>query len=109
MSKKDNLDTDFKAIRAIFEKTENEKDKLGLKLVDRAVFMQKTLKNLEQNVEENGEIVVMCQGSYSIDRQNPALTAYTGLIKQYSSIVKQIIDLLPVKQEEKEDLFDTFE
>ena len=106
---KANLDTDFKTIRAIFEKTNNEKDKLGLNLVDRAEFMQGTLKNLECNIKEYGEIVLMCQGSYSIERQNPALTAYTGLIKQYSNIVNQIINLLPIKQEEKEDLFDTFE
>ena len=107
--KKNNLDTDLKEIRKKFEGLNNDTDRLGLNLVDRAMFMQETLKNLEANVKENGEVVVMQQGTYSIDRQNPALQAYTGLIKQYSSLINQIIGLLPKEDREQVDDFDNFE
>lgn len=109
MGKKNELDTDLKEIRKKFEGLKSDTGRLGLNLVDRATFMQKTLKNLEQDVEKNGEVTEMVQGSYSIQRQNPALQAYTGLIKQYQSIVNQIINLLPKEKKHKVDDFDEFE
>lgn len=83
-------------------------DKVGLELVTRAIFMQNTLNRLEKRILEQGEVVEMCQGSYSIDRINPALQVYNNTIKNYTSIMKQICDMLP-DDEEEEDEFDTFE
>ena len=48
----------------------------------------------------------MCQGSYSINRANPALQAYNTMIKNYTSSIKQLVDMLPdgSKQVEGESL-----
>lgn len=83
-------------------------DKIGLGLVGRAIFMQETLKDLETKIDKDGTVVEMCQGSYSIDRINPALQAYNNTIKNYTSIMKQINDSLP-PEEDDDDEFDTFE
>lgn len=96
------LDIDLKAIAEKFDK-EDPKGKLGLTLLDRAVFMQEELKKLEAKIAKDGSVTEMCQGSYSIDRINPAVNAYNGIIKNYSSVIKQLNDLLPIEENENDE------
>ena len=87
--------SDLKELRKIFEKTKNNKSKLAMSLLDKADFMNETLKMLEAKVRLEGVVTTMCQGSYDIERENPALKSYNTTIKNYVSVVKQIVDLLP--------------
>ena len=48
----------------------------------------------------------MCQGEYSIDRENPALKSYNTTIKNYQALIKQITELLPNENESNRDDFD---
>ena len=48
----------------------------------------------------------MCQGDYSIDRENPALKSYNTTIKNYQTLIKQITELLPSESENNGDNFD---
>lgn len=100
--------TKLDEIRKLFEAEDTSKNKLGLSLVDKAIFMEKTLGELQVKIEQNGVVTEMCQGSYTIERENPALKSYTSLIKNYNSIIKQIYDLLPNEQP-KTDAFEDFE
>lgn len=68
---------------------------LGLALIDKAKFMEKTLQELQKKIDSNGVITEMCQGSYSIDRANPALQAYNVTIKNYTVVIKQLNEMLP--------------
>lgn len=86
---------DINDLRQIFEKTDDNKSKLALSLLDKASFMNKALIDLERKVNEDGVVTVMCQGSYEIERENPALRAYNTTVKNYTSVIKQIVDLLP--------------
>lgn len=74
-----------------------ENNVLGLALIDKAKFMEKTLQELQTVIDATGVITEMCQGSYNIDRANPALQAYNVTIKNYTSVVKQLNDMLPNK------------
>lgn len=80
---------------------------LANKLLDKAIFMEETLQKLQKEVNEKGVTTTMCQGKYDIDRTNPSLQAYNNLIKNYTSVIKQLNDMLP-KQEHKEDDFEEF-
>lgn len=71
---------------------------LGLALLDKAVFMEQTLNDLEKEIVAGGVVTKMCQGSYDIDRQNPALNAYNTTIKNYTSIIKQLNDMMPAEK-----------
>lgn len=82
-------------LRIVFEKMNDNKSKLALSLLDKAEFMEDTLKQLQDRIKENGVVTSMCQGSYNIDRANPALQAYNVTIKNYNSVIKQLVDLLP--------------
>lgn len=100
------LNKDIKELRKIFENEENPG--LALMLLDKAEFLEATLSDLKRKVEETGVVTEMCQGSYSIDRENPALRSYNTTIKNYTSIIKQLNDMLPKKNILKDDDFDNF-
>ena len=101
-----NLKINLNAIAEKFNEDEPQ-GKLGLSLLERAAFMQDELKKLEEKIKEDGSVTEMCQGNYSIDRINPAVNAYNGIIKNYTSVIKQINDLLPV-EDNKTDEFEEF-
>ena len=87
--------TNINDLRAVFENINDNKSKLALSLLDKADFMNKTLLDLEKKVKEDGVVTLMPQGSYAIERENPALRSYNTTVKNYTSVVKQIVDLLP--------------
>lgn len=112
MAKKGNETTlkQLEDIRKIFSKdTSINKNKLGLSLVDEAIYMKQTLDKLKEKIDKNGVVTEMCQGSYTIERENPALKSYTSLIKNFNTTVKQVNDLLPTEEPKQEDPFDNFE
>ena len=84
---------------------------LSMKKID-----YKDLKSLEKTFIDMGtdkaklglSLTEMCQGSYSINRENPALRSYNISIKNYQSLVKQITELLPKNDISIEDEFDNF-
>ena len=85
---------DLDKIEKAFEKLGGNKAILGLKLLKEAQFHEKTLETLRANIEANGATSEMCQGSYSITRENPELKSYNTMVKNYQSLIKQINDLL---------------
>lgn len=96
-------------LKEVFSQDLTSKNRLGLSLVNEAIFMQQTLRELKEKVRENGVVTEMCQGNYYIERENPALKSYATIIKNYNSTLKQINDLLPIEEEKEEDLFESFE
>ena len=97
---------DLKSLRNTFEEMDSDKGKLGISLLEEAEFMKKTLKELKKNIHDNGVVTEMCQGSYNIERANPALNQYNSLIKNYNSIIKQISEILPKEKSLVDDNFD---
>ena len=99
---------DLKSLENTFVSMGTDKAKLGLALIEEATFLGKTLVVLKRKVEEDGVVTEMCQGSYSINRENPALRSYNISIKNYQSLIKQITELLPKNEVSIEDEFDDF-
>lgn len=98
------MEKDIKKLTEIFNDG-SSKSILALSLIDKARFMEDTLKKLQDQVKKGGVVTEMCQGKYNIDRANPALQAYNVTIKNYTSIIKQLNDMLPTRQ----DLVDNFD
>lgn len=86
---------DIKDLRKVFETINDDKSKLALSLLNKAEFMEDTLNKLQKKVQDDGVVTSMCQGNYDIDRENPALRSYNTTIKNYTSVIKQLADLLP--------------
>ena len=101
--------SDISELKKVFVELNNNKSKLALSLLDKAEFLEKTLEELKYQVDKEGVITSMCQGDYEIDRENPALRAYNTTIKNYTSVIKQLNDMLPVEEPNpKDDGFDGF-
>lgn len=73
------------------------KEKLAIvqKLIERAAYMLVSLEDMEAKIEADGQVVVMPQGKYDIERAHPLLTTYNAMIKNYTAVIKQLDDLLP--------------
>lgn len=100
---------DIKDLKQIFEQLNTSKSRLALSLLDKAEFMEETLKELQQKVKDDGVVTSMCQGNYDIERENPALKSYNTTIKNYTTVIKQLNDMLPVEETKtKDDGFESF-
>ncbi|MEY8416678.1 hypothetical protein [Tissierella praeacuta] len=116
MSKNKEVNKDTLVKREITRLTNLYKDieknrRLSAKgLIEEAAFMRATLTELKKSIDENGPIDEMPQGEYSILREHPALKSYNTMVQRYSSIIKQLTDLLPkeVKVVEDDDGFQEF-
>lgn len=105
---KSNLIKNLSELKQIFSNND-KKSILALSLLDKAEFMEDTLQKLQQKVKDNGVVTEMCQGKYNIDRANPALQAYNVTVKNYTSVIKQLNDMIPTKEKKpKDDGFESF-
>ena len=106
MSEKNNLTTSHKRLmklKEVFEKEDSGQSKLAMTLIDEALFCESTLKKLKTKTNKEGPITEMCQGTYSIERENPALKSYNTTIKNFQNLLIQISELLPIDIGEKND------
>ena len=99
---------DIKDLRKVFEAINDEKSKLALSLLDKAEFLEETLQELKARVKLDGVVTEMCQGDYTIERENPALKSYHTTVKNYTSVIKQLNDMLPTKEIVNDDGFEKF-
>lgn len=96
-------------LKDTFEQLDDNKSKLALSLLDKAEFLEETLSKLQKKVNDDGVVTTMCQGSYEIERENPALKSYNTTVKNYTSIIKQVNDMLPNNENpNKDDGFESF-
>lgn len=93
----------------IFKETEKNKRLTTKGLIEEAAFMKATLKELKASIDESGPIDEMQQGDYSILREHPALKAYNTMVQRYTTVIKELTNLLPKEQtKELSDGFDEF-
>lgn len=93
----------------IFKKIEKNKRLTTKGLIEEAAYMKATLKELKASIDESGPIDEMQQGEYSILREHPALKAYNTMVQRYTTVIKELTNLLPKEQiKELSDGFDEF-
>ena len=93
----------------IFKKIEKNKRLTTKGLIEEAAYMKATLKELKASIDESGPIDEMQQGEYSILREHPALKAYNPMVQRYTTVIKELTNLLPKEQiKELSDGFDEF-
>lgn len=82
-------------LKQILQKIPENKKAIAERLCDELVFMQSTLADLKKQIKENGTVELFEQGTQSFMRESPALKAYNTTIQRYSTLYKQLTDLLP--------------
>ena len=95
-------------LEAILEKIPSDKQYIGRKLIDELVFMQDTLTMLKRKIKENGTEEEFIQGKQQFVRETPALKSYNTTVQRYSSLYKQLTDLMPksVEPEKSNAVYD---
>lgn len=99
---------DLNSIKDTIDTLDNDHKALCGRLLNELMFMQITLDDLKKAIQEKGVVTKMCQGKYDIERSNPALNQYNTMIKNFSSCIKQLNELLPKDVGASEDEFEEF-
>ena len=82
-------------MRQILSKVPEDKKAIAGRLADELIFMQETLSDLRDQIRESGAVEHFKQGKQEFDRVSPAMSTYNSTLKQYSTLMKQLTDLLP--------------
>ena len=98
-----------KEIKGYYKDLPEEKRTFAEKLVDKLMFMDKTLKTLEKRIREEGAVIKGKNGNgFEVIQENPAQKTYNTMIKNYNATAKILIDMLPESIEVVGDEFTRF-
>ena len=83
-------------LKKIFKDIEPGKQKIVEKLISNAAFMAESLDELQEIIREKGFTEEYQNGAnqYGIKKCSE-VEIYNTMIKNYSSVIKQLVDLLP--------------
>lgn len=83
---------------------DNAKD-IALKLIQNALFMEEQLEILQKEIKTNGVSMPYKNGANQFGmKRSPAMESYTSMIKNYSTVTRQLSDLLPLESGGSDDL-----
>lgn len=105
------MDNETKKVYDRYKKMFKDSDKQKLAanedLIKNIAFMTTTLEKLQDEIKEKGVIENFSQGKQNFLRESPALKSYNSTIKNYTSAIKQLNDLLPegTKKMDGEELY----
>ena len=109
LSKDREIKNEISRLTRIFKDIESNRKCTVKGLIEEAAYMKATLKELKKSIDENGPIDEMPQGNYSILREHPALKSYNTMVQRYTTVIKELSNLLPKEQvKEVSDGFDEF-
>jgi len=101
--KQKEIKKEISRLTTIFKNVDKNKKKAIEGLIAEAAFMRVTLTQLKNDINANGVIDNMSQGSYSIIRESPAVKTYNTMIQRYTSVSKELFALLPKDAPKPED------
>ena len=88
-------------IKKIYKNLPKEQLEIAKKLIERAAYMLVSLEDMEAKINEDGLVVKMPQGAYTIERAHPLLQPYNAMVKNYNATIKQLSELSPSTEADK--------
>ena len=90
------LSKELKKLKKIFKNISKDKKDLVQKLIESAAFMTVELTKLENHISLHGVSETYQNGeNQSGKKMSTEASAYNTMIKNYTSIIKQLCELLP--------------
>ena len=87
---------DLGRFASTFNAAPPERQDLCLQLILNAVFMEEQLTKLQAEIRANGVVSEYKNGENQYGtRKSPEVDVYNAMIKNYTSVIKQLGDLLP--------------
>lgn len=92
--------SEIKKLKKIFKNIDENKKKIAEKLIDSAAFLTIELENLEKEISVEGVVEKYQNGeNQSGVKKSSKVDVYNNFIKNYTAIVKQLCDLLPIGEQ----------
>ena len=83
-------------LNKIFKNINEDKKKLCVNLIKNVAFMSVALADLQVEINKNGPIITGKNGNgFEVAQENPAQKSYNTMINRYTSVIKQLADMLP--------------
>jgi len=95
------IKAELRKLNKFFKNIPDDKQKIIRGLKEQAAFMYATLVELQEIMNAEGTVELFEQGKQRMLREHPASKVYNAMIKNYSNVIKQLLDLLP-KEEAKQ-------
>ena len=106
LSKDEKMSREFNRIKRILKDIPKNRKDAALSLMKNAAFMTVTLDDLQDEINEKGCISTYQNGENQWGtKKSPEVEVYNAMIKNHSSIIKQLTDLIPGQDDsnKKED------
>ena len=96
--------TERQKLLDIFNKIPEEKKQVVEKLIENAGFMAEQLEILQEYISAFGCTESYQNGANQFGKKKSSeVEVYNAMIKNYSSVIKQLLDLLPQEEKTSED------
>jgi hypothetical protein len=96
LEKEKEVKKEFNKIKKIFNDMPEDRKKLNSKLMYHAAWLAVSLDDLTETMDENGVVIEYKNGENQYGtKKSPESELYTSWSKQYTTIMKQLSDLLP--------------
>ena len=90
-------------LRKVYENLDSQKKIVAEGIIKRAAYLRVTLEDFEKDLDENGYTEPFRQGNQEpYDRKRPVADMYTSMNALYQKATKQLTDLLPKENPDKE-------
>lgn len=112
LSKDERIKKEEKRLKRIYKNIDKDKKAIIDGLIQRAAYMRVSLEDYEKDLDEKGYVELFTQSEKTepYERERPVARLYNTMNKNYQSIIKQLTDLIPKKENsnEEDDGFDAF-
>ena len=100
---------ELRKLKRIFKEIPENKKKVVEKLMDNAAFMAEQLELLQEDIKEKGYIFEYQNGENQWGtKKAPEVEIYIALTKNYSGIIKQLLELVPKTEGDSDDELSLF-
>ncbi|WHH60411.1 hypothetical protein [Petroclostridium sp. X23] len=99
------ISAEIKRLNSIFENIDESKLKIAKSLIENAAFMTVTLEDLQETINKDGVVSEYQNGENQWGtKKSPEVEIYNTMIKNHSSIIKQLTELAPEDMIETDEL-----
>jgi len=91
------IKAELRKLNKFFKNIQEDKQKIIKGLKEQAAFMYATLIELQEIMNNEGPVEMFEQGKQKMLREHPASKVYNSMIKNYSSVIKQLLELIPAE------------
>lgn len=101
VEKEKQIKKEMAKLRKLFRALPKERQKAIEGLVQEAAWMRVTLEETRYIIDQEGPLEWFEQGSQKFKREHPATKTYNAMINRYTSVCKQLFDMVPATDDAK--------